>query len=594
MFQRLLWLFLLALIWRPALGAEHSVDLRMVVETSAAMAAADPENLRADGLDMLIQGLPDGARAGIWGFSRNVRQVAKHEDVGPLWRQVASIHAANLQSGSERIELAAALTAATWDMQQADRGVVHLVLLASGSLRLGNSAEDDARARRELLAEWAAGLKRARVTVHSLAFPGGDGDLMKQLADLSGGLHRVVTDTRSLQAAIVDIQRSAMVSPEARPEADGRFQIAPGAERFTVLWTASDDGVQAPEIVQPDGTVLSRLTPLPRGRWLRAQLFEIVTIDAPQPGWWRIVGTQPERLQVIGEIGIEVEGLDSPVVPSEDSSVAIRLYDRGELIRDRAFLDLLDIRAWAVVDGERMPLPLDVLDDGYEAFFVNLRDGAHQFEVDVIAPTFARVVTRPFVVSNPLRVEIREDQEGSIAAWLHFTHAAVDYATVRTAGLIRKPPQIATLQPGTRMPGGIWRIPLDKWEGIVEVAFSVSGNYLDGKGVFVKTKPHALQLPLADGAPVTLRYDASGAMLNLPEPEPAVVDAPLAETLPSTQSAAVDVFAEQTETVTVEPAPEVPLIPLWFVAIISLVNLLLAGFVWWMFKPARLDIAPAT
>ena len=186
--------------------------------------------------------------------------------------------------------------------------------------------------------------------------------------------------------------------------------------------------------MQPDGTVLSRLTPLPRGRWLRAQNFEIVTINAPQPGWWRIVGPKPERVQVIGEIGIEVEGLDSPVVPSEDSSVFIRLYDRGELIRDRAFLDLLDIRAWAVVDGERMPLPLDAIDDGYEAFFVNLRDGAHQFELDVIAPTFTRVVTRPFVVSNPLRVEIREDHRahrGARAQAAADSHPATWYAYAR-------------------------------------------------------------------------------------------------------------------------------------------------------------------
>ncbi len=594
MFQRLLWLLLLAFLWRPAISAEQSVDLRMVVETSAAMAAADPENLRADGLDMLIRGLPDGARAGIWSFSRNVRQVARYETVGPLWRQVASIHAGNLQAGSKRIELSAALAAATWDMQQTDRGPVHLVLLATGSMSLGDAAADDARARRDLLAEWAAGLKRNRVVVHSLAFPDGDGDLMKQLADLSGGVHRRVTDVGSLQAAIVDVQRSAMMSPEARLQADGRFQVAPGADRFTVLWTASEEGVEEPELVQPDGATLSRLTPLPRGRWLRAQQFEIVTIDAPQPGWWQVVGPKPERIQVIGEIGVEVEGLDSPVVPSEDSSVRIRLYDNGELIRDRAFLDLLDIRAWAVVDGERMPLPLDVLDDGYEAFFVNLRDGAHQFEIDVVGPTFARVVTRPFVVSNPLRVEIREDHNGAVGAWLHFTHAEVDYATVRTAGLVRKPPQIATLQPGTRMPGGIWRIPLDKWDGIVEVAFSVSGNYLDGKGVFVKTKPHALQLPLPDGMPVTLRYDAAGAMLNIPEPEPAAVEAPVAESLPASQTAAMNTPVEQTPAATEAAAPQVPLIPIWFVALISVLNLLLAGFVWWMFKPTPLNISAVT
>ena len=31
-------------------------------------------------------------------------------------------------------------------------------------------------------------------------------------------------------------------------------------------------------------------------------------------------------------------------------------------------------------------------------------------------------------------------------------------------------------------------------------------------------------------------------------------------------------------------------LPLWFVAAISLVSLALGGVVWWLFKPARLDL----
>ncbi len=573
------------------------IDLRMVVETSAAMGTADPQNLRGQGLELLIRGRPDASQAGLWSYSRHTTQVARYESVSALWRQVASIHAGSLRPGSSQADLPGALQAATWDFNSAGRGRVHLVLLATGGINLGGTDEKNQLARRDLLAAWGADLARQRITLHAIGFSadGADADLLKQLAELSGGLYRPVSDAASLNAAVLDIQNMVMTAPQARVDEAGRFQIAPGAERFTVLWFLDDAADEAPELEQPGGARIGRLTPLPGGRWLRAQQFEVATIEAPQPGWWRVVGPTPDRVQVYGEIGVQVDGLDSPLVPSEDSSVHITLYDNGRQIRDPAFLGLLDVRAWAIVDGERMPLPIDPTDGGFEAFFVNLHDGAHQFEVDVIAPTFSRVVSKPFVVSNPLRVEIREHADGGAAAWLHFSHPEVDYATVRTAALVRKPPQIATLIPGVRMPAGIWQIPLEDREGIVEIAFSIAGNYLDGKGVYVKTKPHALQLPLAPGSDVTLRYDAQGKLLSVPERPPAVAEAsvPAPDAAAVQTQAATGSAAEVTPEVTPVPpeTPPAPLIPLWFVGVISLLNLALAGFVWWLFKPAPLELA---
>ncbi len=575
-----------------ASDTSQRVDLRMVVETSAAMGAADPENLRGQALELLIRGLPDAAHAGLWSYSRHTTQVARYEPVSALWRQVASIHAGSLRPGSSQADLPGALRAATWDLDRAERGRVHLVLLGTGAIRLGGTDEESLLARRDLLAGWGADLVRQRITVHTIGFQADttDVDLLKQLAELSGGLYRPVSDAASLRAAVLDIQNLAMTAPQARVDQAGRFQVAPGAARITALWFLKDASGEAPQLEQPGGKRLGRLTPLPGGRWLRAQQFEVATIEDPQPGWWRVVGPAPDRVQVYGEIGVRVDGLDSPLVPSEDSSVHITLYDNGSQIRDRAFLGLLDVRAWAIVDGERMPLPVDPADGGFEAFFVNLRDGAHQFEVDVIAPTFSRVISKPFVVSNPLRVEIRENAEGGVAAWLHFSHPQVDYATVRTAALVRKPPQIATLVPGVKMPAGIWQIPLEDRDGVVEVAFSIAGNYLDGKGMHVKTKPHALQLPLAPGRDVTLRYDAQGKLLSVPEMASVVAEAAMpvsdAAALPSQPPGGAEVSAE------VQPAlPEVrpaPLIPLWFVGVISLLNLALGGVVWWLFKPVPL------
>ena len=276
------------------------------------------------------------------------------------------------------------------------------------------------------------------------------------------------------------------------------------------------------------------------------------------------------------------------------------MYSQGDQIKQTDFLGLLDVRAWVVTQSERRPLPVDRLDTEFVAFFVNLEDGAHDLEVQVVAPTFVRNVTVPFVVSNPLHVDLVQKPGEEAIAWVQFSHPQVDYATVRATGIVRKPPQITSLIPGERMPGGLWRIPLGFSGGIVEVAFSAAGNYLDGKGVFLKSKPHAVNLPLALGEKLTLCFDAQGKLISLPVEKPQAVDSfrrdrpAVAEQLAgelATANAPGEVPIADVPSMPLEP--QLPPIPIWFVALITLLNFAIGGVIWWLNKPKSLPSAPA-
>ena len=109
-------------------------------------------------------------------------------------------------------------------------------------------------------------------------------------------------------------------------------------------------------------------------------------------------------------------------------------------------------------------------------------------------------------------------------------------------------------------------------------------------GYLSKPKPHAISLPLIPGERLRLRYDAQGKMVEVPVNTPSLSDESLisdasppitaASSVPPAEAAAV----AQTE-------PELPLIPLWFVALISLLNFILAGGIWWLNKPKPLELA---
>ena len=95
---------------------------------------------------------------------------------------------------------------------------------------------------------------------------------------------------------------------------------------------------------------------------------------------------------------------------------------------------------------------------------------------------------------------------------------------------------------------------------------------------------------------MTLRYDAQGKLISQPETEPTAVE----QTPVAAQAARSLTQAAQTSEARLEPevvpqpqTPSTPLIPLWFVAAVSLLNLALAGIVWWLFKPTPLNLAAA-
>ncbi|MEM9622984.1 MAG: vWA domain-containing protein, partial [Pseudomonadota bacterium] len=444
-------------------AAAAPVDVRIVVDVSKAMHVADPENLRGAGIELLVQNLSNEQSAGLWAYSQLTQKLVEYGPANGLWKQMAAIHSRHLEGQSERANLPGAVQAATWDLDRPDRPVTHLVLFSNGRIDQGLTPLEHDNVKQLLLNSWAAKLRDARVIVHTVAIAQGpqaevDTDLLRQLADLSGGLHKTVSDQSALQTYLLDILALAEHAPQVQPDANGRFQIAPGDQALNVLWMqdeAARNGQPSPVLLQPDGERLDRLTPLDSGRWVLAQNFEMVTVREPQVGWWQVEGVTPKRLTVLGDIEIRVDGLATPVVPTEESHAVIRLFSQGQLIEDAGFLDLLDVRVWLKDERQTVPLPVDRSNEAFQAFFVNLGDGAYELEVEVAAPTFRRHKTVPFVAANPLRVDFKSTADGELVAWLQFNHADVDYGTVRAGAKVRKPPQVGVIVPAERLPAGL-------------------------------------------------------------------------------------------------------------------------------------------
>ena len=87
------------LMFCPLLAAQDSAsqgpkqlpaDVRVVIDVSGSMKQNDPSNLRQPAVELLVQLLPEGSKAGIWTFGRYINMLVPHRPVNDEWKRNAT------------------------------------------------------------------------------------------------------------------------------------------------------------------------------------------------------------------------------------------------------------------------------------------------------------------------------------------------------------------------------------------------------------------------------------------------------------------------------------------------------------------------
>ncbi len=588
--------------------SNEPVDLRIVVDVSAPMAGSDATGVRQRALERLISQLPDGTRAGLWFYSRHVEQMVPFGTVDAMWRQLAIIHSRNMGTGGEHSELGNALSAATWDGTGQRPHHSHIVLISNGRF-VSDGSGNGITGRQSLLNDWGTQLRKQRFVVHALdphpperePESAADPLLLKQLASLGGGVYRKIVSPTEVNLFVQDVLALTATPQQLAIDELGRFQVPPQTQEISLFYHAVAQ--DSPTLTRPDGTMLSRLSYLEQGRWVLGATFEAVTLRDPQPGWWRATPGDLSSVSVFDDLQVQVDGLINPVVPTLESHALVYLLDDGAVIENERFLDLLSVRAWLRQDEASAELPVERVGNAFKCYFVNLHDGLNHLDVEIAAPTFTRKVTRPFEVHNPLRVEFRAGSDG-VSGWVAFNHPEVDYATVSVSAKVRKPPGAVRLIPGSQLPGGLFEVALPAQEGVVETQFIVKGNYLNNKGFYMNTKNVSVDLPMAAGAREVFRFDVAGQLLDAAATRRIEGDATLvtgeagASSSATGSDAGTSSVLDAGKTAVATPVDSVPTteaegglpaLPLWFVVLLSFVNLGIGAAIWWLLKPQSLD-----
>ena len=415
-------LLLATLLPGLVMAAAPAYDFRIVIDVSASMQQTDPRNLRIPALKLLNGLIPTGSRAGVWTFGKYVDTTVKWGKVDDDWRRQADLGADKIHSNARLTNIESALARARvgWDQPDTDSKRI-LLLLTDGKVEISNDPVKNEKSRANVLGESLAALKKAGAEVHSIALAdGADEVLLKQLALETGGSFAIAQTADQLQKLFYRVFER-ISEPDTVAFRGKEFQIDASIKQMALLIFRGPDS-QPTILIPPDSPAISAQKPRV-SRWRGDQGYDLITVKNPEAGTWRIdAEMDPDnRLMVVTDLKLEVDGLPAYGSPADRYRVAAELFSRGKKIRKNSYLRFVDFKLTHTdVDGSEQQYSLShtpVREDKGQYLYrleQRLAEGRHSFVVSAEGSSFNRSKRFDMQVLWPVEVKIEAQAQAGV------------------------------------------------------------------------------------------------------------------------------------------------------------------------------------
>ena len=401
-------------------------DVRIIVDISGSMKDTDPENLRQPAVRLLARLLPEGASAGVWTFGQYVNMLVPHREVTNAWREMAIQRSAQINSVALRTNLGAAIETASDDyFTDGDLSRTHFILLTDGKVDISDDPAKNTAEETRILDTIVADLIERGATFHPVALSeAADTDFLKALATDSGGRFQVADTAEALNLAFLQALNTAVPQEQIPIEGNG-FTVDEGVREFTALifWGESEtSATRELALVRPDDRVVN-LSEFPDNvRWAREAGYDLITVNEPLAGQWRINGELGEgsRVTVVSDLRMVVNPLPPSFTLQEPLKLRVGFFEEGEKITNPDFLGVIEVSlsitsedgrsGTKVLSGEQPP------EDGTYRDTVSRLPAAGLYTFDVVADgqTFSRKFSATVGFTMPEGVEPAESPEPQV------------------------------------------------------------------------------------------------------------------------------------------------------------------------------------
>jgi len=593
-------------------------DVRIIIDISGSMRQNDPENLRVPALNLIVELLPEGSQAGVWTFGQWVNMLVAPNKVDDQWRENAKLKAKTVNSHGLRTNIGEAMEKATWKFEKDGQYEQHVILLTDGLVDIAQDSDPQQQQKNEaersrILTQVLKQYQDFGVKIHTIALSeNADNVLLEKLSLTTNGMSEVVNNSEQLVKAFLKaFEKAAPVAAEQVPLApDNTFEIDESVQEFTAL-IFRKKGSPPSQLTTPDGQVISQIKSAENARWFSESVYDLVTIQTPQAGTWKILADlDPDnRVTVVSDLKMEILNLPTSLFPGQQVDFEVYLHEDGEILTNQDFLRLMTVEMKMTAESGRsgskqISDPENIPEDGrFKESIKRLNnEGQYELQITVDGKTFQRMRKEYIQVRQPIGFEIRKRlHNGAMAYAVRVIPQVPDIEVARTRVIakLKGPDQHSIIQAVPWIEEGVWEsiIEAGKGPGIYEMALNVKGRFGVDQEFRIKPDPIVLVYPIPED--FTHEYfvqeeitpEQMQELAKIPdamEGEPVQdegaaldekVEEPATEELPPTDEGQVDAQGEEVAEEAMEEEEE-EAIPFWLYILIPVLTLVLglAGF----------------
>jgi len=381
-------------------------EVQVLIDVSGSMKQNDPNNLRVDAAELLIDLLPDSTRVSLWLFAEDVKLLSHTDSLDSNWRKKALQSLKAIHSRGAFTHIERAIDTATGQGFNGG-GNKNLILLTDGMVDISKDIMVSADSRERVLSEGLPRLKQRGIKINTIALSDqADKQLLHSLAYDSGGWNEIALTADQLQRAFLKMAQKA-APRDTVPLTDNRFNIDSSIREFSVL-VFKQPGANPTRLIGPDQQAIESVSKQPNVAWLANPQYDLITVKQPAVGSWQIqAAIDPDnQVMILTDLQLVFEGPGNFVSESEAIPLKLSFTEQGQLISRADFLQLVSL---SVAVDEQAPTPIPA-SAGQAGFFSHqipgLSQGQHRLHIVADGKTFQRELNRDIeAIAQVVRLE---------------------------------------------------------------------------------------------------------------------------------------------------------------------------------------------
>ena len=294
--------------------------------------------------------------------------------------------------------------------------------------------------------------------------------------------------------------------PDTVPLADNQFKIDSSVNEMTVL-AFRKAGSAETQLKTPDGRTLTELDQSDKLRWLHEDSFDLITIENPATGEWRIEAQlDPDnRVMVVTDMKLETSDLPNNVLKGEKFDFHATLNDHGKPITRNDFLELVDgsLKQNSELEEKQLSMTLDPQKSQFNAKLgEEFSAGRQDVIVTLKSATFERQRRQSInVIATPYYVD-SERLPGDSRS--HRIQVQVEPTLIKQDSLSIK--ALLREENGSEWPYEMQKTDTNNWQLTLteltkdadyELSLQLRGETPEGRPVFLQAEPMTLKDELA-------------------------------------------------------------------------------------------------